>query len=147
MRTELKLTTHPLTPSRRRDFETLFGKNGACAGCWCMWWRLAATKWRAQKGEGNRKAMRSLISDGQTPGLLAYADGQPVAWCAVAPRASYVRLASSRVLKPVDDHPVWSVTASMSRAATVGGASRFNCSRLRQNLRANVGRRYSKVIR
>ena len=110
MRPELNLMIRPLTPSRWRDFERLFGKNGACAGCWCMWWRLATVKWRAQKGKGNRKAMRSLISDGQTPGLLAYADGQPVGWCAVAPRASYVRLASSRVLKPVDDQPVWSVS-------------------------------------
>ncbi len=54
--------------------------------------------------------MRFLVRADQTPGLLAYADGQPVGWCAVAPRASYVRLAGSRVLKPVDDQPVWSVS-------------------------------------
>lgn len=107
---KLKLTIRPLTPSRWRDLEKLFGRNGACAGCWCMWWRFPAARWRAQKGSGNRKAMRSLVKTGPPPGLLAYSDGQPVGWCAVAPRASYGRLCNSRVLQPVDDKPVWSVT-------------------------------------
>src|SRR5829696_449986 len=31
-------------------------------------------------------------------------------WCAVAPRADYPALARSRVLQPVDDTPVWSVS-------------------------------------
>lgn len=53
--------------------------------------------------------MRSLVKDGPPPDLLAYADGQPAGWCAVEPRERYVRLASSRVLKPVDDQLVWSV--------------------------------------
>jgi GNAT superfamily N-acetyltransferase len=101
---------HPLTPERWPDFTRLFGKNGACAGCWCMWWRLSAAQWRAHKGEGNRKVLQTLVKAGASPGLLAYADGQAVGWCAVAPRKEYPRLAASRVLKPVDDQPVWSVT-------------------------------------
>jgi GNAT superfamily N-acetyltransferase len=100
----------PLTASRWADFEKLFGKNGACAGCWCMWWRLPHAQWRAQKGERNRKAMQSLVKSGSVPGLLAYADGQPVGWCAIGPREIYPRFNTSRVLKPVDDQPVWSVT-------------------------------------
>ena len=35
---------------------------------------------------------------------------QPAAWCAIAPRADYPSLARSRVLQPVDDKPVWSVS-------------------------------------
>src|SRR6267378_1367475 len=107
---QAELKVHPLTPERWPDFEKLFGKNGACAGCWCMWWRLPAAQWRDQKGEGNRKAIRKLVNAGATPGLLAYADGQAVAWCAVAPREEYPRFATSRVLAPLDDQPVWSVT-------------------------------------
>ena len=107
---ELQVEVHPLTPQRWPDFEKLFGRNGACAGCWCMWWRLPAATWRARKGEGNRKAMQRLVKAGARPGLLAYADGQAVGWCAVAPREEYPRFATSRVLKPVDDQPVWSVT-------------------------------------
>ena len=50
------------------------------------------------------------MKTGESPGILAYADGQPVGWCAVAPRQAYPTLARSRVLKPVDERPVWSVT-------------------------------------
>lgn len=42
--------------------------------------------------------------------MLAYFAGKAVGWCAIAPREAYVRLANSRVLKPVDDQPVWSVS-------------------------------------
>lgn len=105
-----KLNIHPLTASRWGDFEKLFGKNGACAGCWCMWWRLPHAQWLAQKGEANRKAMQRLVKAGSVPGLLAYADGQPVGWCAIAPRDDYPRFNTSRALKAVDDQPVWSVT-------------------------------------
>lgn len=101
---------HPLTPERWRDVEALFGERGACGGCWCMFWRLGHSEWKADKGSGNRRAFRKLVVSGQTPGVLAYADGQAVGWCAVAPRAVYPALARARVLKPVDDTPVWSIS-------------------------------------
>jgi GNAT superfamily N-acetyltransferase len=101
---------HPLTPDRWADFETLFGERGACGGCWCMVWRLKRSVWESQKVEGNKEAMRALVSAGEVPGILAYADGVPIGWCAVAPRQRYVALERSRVLKPIDDHPVWSVS-------------------------------------
>jgi len=75
-----------------------------------MWWRLSRPEWNRGKGEGNRKAFRKLVRSGAEPGVLAYADGEPVGWCAIAPREQYPRLSSSRILKPVDDQPVWSVT-------------------------------------
>lgn len=106
----MKPIIHPLTPARWPDFAKLFGKHGACAGCWCLWWLLPHKQWTAQKGDGNRKAMRALVNANRKPGLLAYVAGEPAGWCAVAPRERYVRLESSRVLQPVDDQPVWSVT-------------------------------------
>lgn len=105
-----ELSFHPLTPERWADLEHLFGPRGACAGCWCMWWRLARTEWKRGKGEGNRKAFRKLVRSGAEPGVLAYADGEPVGWCAIAPREQYPALTRSRILKPVDNRPVWSVT-------------------------------------
>jgi GNAT superfamily N-acetyltransferase len=105
-----RFSFHPLTPERWPDLERLFGARGACAGCWCMWWRLSRSEWNRGKGEGNRKAFRKLVSSGAEPGVLAYADGEPVGWCAVAPREQYPALNRSRILKPVDDQPVWSVT-------------------------------------
>ena len=100
----------PLTLDRWVDFVKLFGKNGACTGCWCMWWRLPRAQWQAQRGDGNKRAMRRLVKAGPPPGLLAYVDGQPAGWCALAPRADYPNLARSRVLKPVDAQPVWPVS-------------------------------------
>ena len=104
------IQVRPLTPDRWTDFATLFGKNGACAGCWCMWWRLPRAEWVKGKGEGNKRAIRRLIEQGAVPGLLAYAGSQPVGWCAIAPREAFPRLATSRTLKPVDNRPVWSIT-------------------------------------
>lgn len=53
--------------------------------------------------------MKKLVEAGEVPGLLAYADDQPVGWCAVAPREAYPVLENSRTLRRVDDKPVWSV--------------------------------------
>src|SRR5262245_12575909 len=105
-----KLEFHPLTPDRWQDFETLFGERGACGGCWCMWPRLRSSQFQKQKGEPNKRAMKAIVNAGETPGILAYLDGLPVAWCSLAPRTSFPRLETSRVLKPVDDKPVWSIT-------------------------------------
>lgn len=99
----------PLTLQRWADFETLFGVRGACAGCWCMFWRLKRSEFSSLAGEGTRAAMRELVTTGETPGLLAYVGGNPVGWVALGPREGYPTLARSRVLKPVDDLPVWSV--------------------------------------
>jgi GNAT superfamily N-acetyltransferase len=109
------LEFHPLTPERWHDFEALFGKNGACGGCWCMLWRRKRADFDQRKGNGNKHAMRRLVTDGAVPGILAYADGEAIGWCALAPRADYPALARSRVLKPVDDQAVWSISCFFIR--------------------------------
>lgn len=98
-----------MTAERWEDLVALFGAKGACAGCWCMWWRIPAAQWHAQKGEGNRRAMARRVRTGPPPGILAYDGAQAVGWCAVSPRAELVRLARSRILAPVDGEAVWSV--------------------------------------
>jgi GNAT superfamily N-acetyltransferase len=57
----------------------------------------------------NRKALKGLVDSGQVPGILVYSEGQPIGWCAVAPREVFPRLERSRILSRVDDKPVWSV--------------------------------------
>jgi GNAT superfamily N-acetyltransferase len=52
--------------------------------------------------------------------VLAYRDGEPVGWCAVAPRPTYTRLPRTEVLRgtqPVElgDAAVWSVTCFVVR--------------------------------
>ena len=75
-----------------------------------MWWRLKRADFMKQRGERNRKALKAIVDSGETPGILAYGENQPIGWCAVAPREKYPALKRSRLLKPIDDKPVWSVT-------------------------------------
>jgi GNAT superfamily N-acetyltransferase len=113
MATQLpRLQFHPVTPDRWKDFEQLFGDNGACAGCWSrsVWWRLSRAEFAQKQYAGNKRAIKKIIAAGQEPGILAYADGESIGWCAIAPREAYPSLDRSRVLQRVDDQPVWSVT-------------------------------------
>jgi GNAT superfamily N-acetyltransferase len=105
----LDLHFSPLTPDRWPDFEQLFGPRGAYGGCWCMWWRSTRREFEERGGEGNRGAMKALVDSGEVPGILAYHGGEPVGWCSVAPREQYGALERSRVLKRLDDRPVWSI--------------------------------------
>src|SRR4051812_15800770 len=107
----------PATAERWADLDRLFGANGACGGCWCMWWRGGAKTYRETKGEGNREKLKALVSRKNTPapGLLAYAadetgELQCAGWVAVAPRREYPRFEKSSIVKPIDDTPVWVVS-------------------------------------
>jgi len=106
----LDLSFHPLELNRWSDFERLFGSRGACGGCWCMSWRLPRSVFERQKGSGNKRAMKNLVKRNEQIGIIAYAGGVPIGWCAIAPREQYVKLENSRVLKRIDDRPVWSIT-------------------------------------
>lgn len=99
----------PVTPARWADMEKLFGERGACAGCWCMHWRLPHSVYVKHQGAENKRAMKKIVASGAVPGLLAYAGREPVGWISLGPRTDFVRLAGSRVLAPVDERPVWSV--------------------------------------
>jgi GNAT superfamily N-acetyltransferase len=107
----MSIETYPLTPERWGDFEALMGPRGGAEGCWCMLWRQSAAAYRAGQGDGNRRAMHNRVLDGtRSPGLIAYRDGAPAGWISVAPRDEFPRMATSRIVGPVDDLPVWSVT-------------------------------------
>lgn len=111
-----ELVFAPLTPPRWSDLVDLFGPNGACGGCWCMWWKRTSEEFRIRKGASNRRSFKALVDRGDVPGFLAYEGGTPVAWCAVEPRDRYPRLAASRALAPLDDAEVWSVSCLFVRA-------------------------------
>lgn len=74
-----------------------------------MYWRLSRTQYDEQQGELNRRNIKALVDSGNIPGILAYSADQPVGWCSIAPREEFSTLARSRILKPVDELPVWSV--------------------------------------
>jgi GNAT superfamily N-acetyltransferase len=107
---ELNLKIYSLDDTRWEDFELLFGERGACGGCWCMSWRLKKSEFELGKGEPNKLSIKDLVYRGKPVGILAYVDDRPIGWCATAPREVYKRLESSRVLKRIDEEPVWSIT-------------------------------------
>ena len=92
-----------------------------------MWFRESTADFRANGGAANKRAFERIVDKSEAPpGVLAYVDGKPAGWCAVAPREEYTRLGRSRTLKPIDDQPVWSVTCffigSAARRRGVGHA-------------------------
>jgi len=60
----------------------------------------------------NKGAFEAVVAGGEPTGLLAYDDGVPVGWCAVAPRSAYPRLLRSTTIAPLDpdEAGVWSVS-------------------------------------
>lgn len=100
----------PLTPERWPDIERLFGSRGACAGCWCQYWRQRGPEWKQRSSEGNRLAFRRQVEQGPPPGLIGYADGEPVAWCQLGPRQAYARVLAAPSKQPVDTRPTWLLT-------------------------------------
>ena len=107
-----ELTFRPLTKDEWPALEALFGKSGACAGCWCMYWRLAKGEWKGPQRERsarNKVKFAKLVTKGPPPGLLAFDGDTAVGWVAIAPRLDFPALGRSRFLKPIDEESVWSL--------------------------------------
>jgi GNAT superfamily N-acetyltransferase len=105
------IEVRPADADRWDDLTALFGPSGAYSGCWCMWWRVSGAEFSRNGNAGNRAALEALARAGEPLGLLGYAGGEPVGWCAVAPRPAYPRVLRSPALKPADpaDAGVWAV--------------------------------------
>ena len=123
---------------RRTDFPLLaqlFGDNGACAGCWCMWWRLEpGEQLRDLAYAEARRRQKALVESGRSRGVLAFVDGAPVGWAAWAKRTDLPRLARSHTLACDDAERVHSVPCFFIKAGHRGqGVAR---ALLRHTLRA-----------
>jgi GNAT superfamily N-acetyltransferase len=105
----MKLVIRPLTPDLWPAVDDLFGPNGACNGCWCMYGRIGSA-YRRQRREKNRAAFRAVVKRGPPPGLLAFAGDLAVGWCQVTSRNAVPWLDRIWRLKRVDDLPVWSLS-------------------------------------
>ena len=104
------MDVRPVTAANWSDFLEVMGPRGGEAGCFCMFYRQTSKEFEENKGERNRDLMKAIVDSGQVPGLIGYRDGDPVGWVQVGPRDRYGRLARSRVTKPLDDRPAWSIT-------------------------------------
>lgn len=107
---KLNLSFHPLALERWKDCENHFGNKGACAGCWCMYWLMNKKEYDEKRSDGRtKKEMKKKVKDSIEPGIIVYADNKPAGWIAIQPRQKYPRLANSKILKPIDDKPDWSI--------------------------------------
>ena len=81
----MHLSIHPVTKERWPDLEQLFGRHGACNGCWCMYWRIGAAYHKRDRSL-NKADLQQIVSSNLPVGLLAYVDEVPVGWCQLTPR-------------------------------------------------------------
>lgn len=111
----MKLTVFPATPERWPDVEAIFASRGCslARGCWCMYYRhsgrLPDLPSGISRAQANRAALKSLVDEGRSPGLVGYRGTVPVGWVSIAPREEFAKLKRSHIMKPVDEKPVWSV--------------------------------------
>jgi GNAT superfamily N-acetyltransferase len=105
----MQLAIRPLTPDLWPDLEDLFGKKGACNGCWCMYCRIGSA-YRRQPAARNKAAFREVVESGPPPGLLAFHGDLAVGWCQLTPRDDLPALDRSWRLQRVDDLPVWAIS-------------------------------------
>jgi len=93
-----QITNEPLTRSNWDKFVRLFGNNGACGNCWCMYYRLKKADYKEGKSEdGNKLAMKEIVWNDKPAGVLGFYEDQPIAWCAFAPREDFIKFENSRV--------------------------------------------------
>ena len=107
------------------DLQAVLGGRGYHADCWCQRFKVRGREWDSGSVPVAERAnrLRQQTHCGQsaaetTSGLVAYFDGEPVGWCAVEPRAAYVRLGrvpwAGRAEDKTDDS-VWAVTCFVTR--------------------------------
>ncbi len=114
----MKLSIKPLTAANWNDIETLFHAKGCSVAkwCWCVHYRFA----KAAMPTDRKAALKKLAKGEPPPGLIAYRGKEPVGWVSLGPRAAFAKLETSRVMKAVDDAPVWSVICFVVPAAERG---------------------------
>jgi GNAT superfamily N-acetyltransferase len=105
------VTVRPLSKEDWPVVAQLFGPNGACGGCWCMWWRVpqGGKLWDESKGDKNRDAFRRLVRAGKVHAVLAFAGDEPVGWCSFGPRESFVRMKRMRAFQRESPQGTWSI--------------------------------------
>jgi GNAT superfamily N-acetyltransferase len=113
----MQLQVRELTPALWPSVEKLFGKNGACGGCWCMFWRLKAQEPYAQlKGPALKRRFKARVARGEILGAVAFVDSEPVGWVTYGPRMTFPRLQRSPTLACDDAAQVWSVPCFFVKA-------------------------------
>lgn len=93
--------------------------------CWCQVFRVPRDDWDARPVARNRADLEALVGGPHAPGLLAYLDDAPVAWCGVAPVAELVRTTTAEsflAARPAGEDLTgrWAVTCFVVRPEARG---------------------------
>jgi GNAT superfamily N-acetyltransferase len=99
----------PVTAANWSDFAALFEARGAPHYCWCTVYRVPSQPHLTNPEK--KEAMGRLVQQSIPVGVLAYDGEQPVGWCSVAPRETYLRLQRSRTMPRVTppETPTWTI--------------------------------------
>lgn len=108
---------YPATSERWDDLRALLAEQGSC---WCMYYRLHARDFTQSHSAERCEMLKTLVDAGQVPGLLTYDGDLAVGWVSLAPREQYVRLERSRIMRALDDQPVWSLVCYYVRRSHRG---------------------------
>lgn len=92
-----RIAVRPVTRTNWEDFVRLFESKGAPHYCWCSPYRTRDAK-HLENGE-KKGLMKDLVSQGTPIGVLAFDGDEPIGWCSIAPRETYVRLGKSRTMR------------------------------------------------
>ena len=116
----------PLTPELWPAFEKLFGKSGACSGCWCVHWRVPHADYVAMRGAEAKSYFKRRVKKGLPPGVLAFIGDDAVGWLQIGPRADTPEWNSTRrataPLKAADaqDERIWGATCFFIKSSARG---------------------------
>jgi GNAT superfamily N-acetyltransferase len=130
------MTDSPTTPeltivaaneANWEDIQAVFGTRGDPSRCQCQRYKMQpGESWASVGAEELAFRFRTQTDcghpeSGTTSGLVAYVDGEPAGWCAVAPRSAHPRLLlKTRVpwtgrAEDKTDKSVWAVTCFVTR--------------------------------
>ena len=127
MATTAEVTIVPANEASWEDLQTVLGTRGDPPRCQCQRYKMQpGESWASVGAEELAFRLRTQTDcghpkSGTTSGLVAYVDGEPVGWCAVAPRAAHARLLlKTRVpwegrAEDKSDDSVWAVTCFITR--------------------------------
>jgi GNAT superfamily N-acetyltransferase len=122
------ITVVPANRASWDDLMAVFGPRGEASRCLCQRIRMPHGQWHRLPVSLRAEQLRAQTRCGdpaarETSGLVAYLDGAPVGWCAVAPRPAFQRLMQSQTTVPwagraedKADASVWAVTCFVTRA-------------------------------
>jgi GNAT superfamily N-acetyltransferase len=135
------------------DLQAVFGTRGAAAYCQCQRYKLRPREAFAKfPVEERARRLREQTRCGHpgsetTSGLVAYADGEPVGWCAVEPRTAYTGLLRNNRVpwegreEDTADNSVWAVTCVFTRAGFRGHGTAHALARASVDAARSLGAR------